>query len=122
MLAPETTPVTERGRGAEQAFTQAALPTDANTSFIKDQDTGDRCVRPEVTHRWITMKAATPHTHQSLQCISGMHGEAAPYVRGQGRDEDVQTPHQNRSGTTGKGHRGQPQRKGGGELSGKRDS
>ena len=56
----------------EQAFTQAALPMDAKTSFIKGQDTEARCVRPEVIHPHITMKAATPHSQRSLPFISGM--------------------------------------------------
>lgn len=81
------------------------LPVDAKTSFIKGQDAEARCVRPEVTHSQITMKAATPHTHQSLQFISGMQGRATPHLRRQEWGEDVETPHQNRVGTTGRqGH------------------
>lgn len=106
MLAQGTMLVT---RGTEQAFTQAALPMDAKTSFIKGQDTEARCVRPAVIHPYVTMKAATPHSRRSLQFVSGMHARATPYVRGQEWDADVETPHQNRGGTTGKGQQGHTQ-------------
>lgn len=96
-------------RGTEQAFTQAALPMNAKTSFIKGQDTEARCVRPEVIHPYVTMKAATPHSRRSLQFVSGMHARATPYLRGQEWDEDVETPHQNRGGTTSKGQQGHTQ-------------
>lgn len=69
-------------QGTKEAFTQAALPMDAKTSFIKGQNTEARCVRPEVIHPHITMKAATPHIHRSLQFISGMHARATPYLGG----------------------------------------
>lgn len=96
-------------QGTEQAFTQAALPMDAKTSFIKGQDTEARCVRPEVIHPPRHHEGGhSPQPSEFAVCLRHACKSHA-LSEGQERDEDVKTPHQNRGGTTGKGQQGHTQ-------------